>query len=157
MVVLWKGDWVSGTVPSLRRMSIAAFRLVPAPSMNVSGKLVKVSVSLGAIQVHRAEREPGLAILAAFTMWNRATPSVEAQPTQEPVMSRSPMPPHSARRSTWAGKATGAAAMTLAPIAWSTPQSRPMPRMGGQVADLISLGAVRCWATPGDQERKFLP
>ena len=55
LVVMWKGSSVSGTAPYFRKMSTAALRLVPAPSIIVSGALTNWSVSFEAIQVKRGD------------------------------------------------------------------------------------------------------
>ena len=61
------GNKVSGTAPNLRRMSIAAFKLVPAPSIIVSGRITNSSVSFDAIQVKRGDSFAPWASFPALT------------------------------------------------------------------------------------------
>ena len=67
LVWMWKGSSVSGTAPYFRRISTAAFRLVPAPSIIVSGLEVNSSVSFDAIQVNRGDSFAFWASLPALT------------------------------------------------------------------------------------------
>ena len=60
---------VSGTTPYLRQMSMAALRVVPAPSMKVSGRLTNASVSFEAIQVKRGDSSSVLVSFPAATRW----------------------------------------------------------------------------------------
>jgi hypothetical protein len=69
LVAMWKGSRVSGAAPYLRRMSTAALSVVPASSMNVSGRLVNVSVSFEAIQVKRGDSFAFCARRPALTKW----------------------------------------------------------------------------------------
>src|SRR4051794_8003814 len=67
LVAMWKGSKASGAAPYLRSMSMLALRVVPAPSMKVSGREVNVSVSLHAIHVQRGDNFSVLASLPALT------------------------------------------------------------------------------------------
>ncbi|SKT60536.1 Uncharacterised protein [Mycobacteroides abscessus subsp. abscessus] len=67
-----------------------------------------VSVSFEAIQVYRGESSVPWANRPACTNMYRATPAVDAQPTQEPVFFWLPIFHQGCRRSTLAGSAAGA-------------------------------------------------
>src|SRR3954452_10121951 len=71
----------------------------------VSGRARNSSVSLHAIQVKRGDSLVFCANPLNVTNTYRATPSVDAQPTQEPVLPWSPTVHHALRRSTLDGSA----------------------------------------------------
>ena len=86
VVLILNGNMDSVTAPYLRRTSTAAFSVVPASSIIVSGRDVNVSVSLHAIQVKRGESLVACVSRPAVTNMYRATPSVDPHPTHEPVL-----------------------------------------------------------------------
>ena len=119
---MWNGSSVSNATPCLRATSSAAFNVVPASSMNVSGRAVNESVSLEAIHRWRGESISLCLMRRALVIRYLTTPSAEAQPTHDPVLSWLLIFHHEARRSTDAGSA----AASMAPTAMASFEA-PVP------------------------------